>query len=112
MQRRERKPAACRIAHEGDAPGIETPGEPAIGLDRILERGGKRMLRREPVIDKQHACARRDCDPPSQIAVKRRGAEHVAAAVEIENVAVVARLAGDDANSLDPAGIDRDGLRA
>jgi hypothetical protein len=53
VQGRQCQPAARRVAHEGDLPGIETAGEPAIDRDRVFERGRKPVLGGEPIIEVQ-----------------------------------------------------------
>src|ERR1700730_11381567 len=102
----EGQAAACRIAHEGDAPMVEPISKPAVCRDRILDCSRKRVFGSEPVIEIEHAGARRDSDTPQEVAVKRGGADHITAAMEIEEVTIAVRLGNGDVNGPDPIGID------
>ena len=66
--------------------------QPAIGCDAIVERGGKRLLRRPAIIDRQHAAAARCAQMRRQPAIRRGRSGGEAAAVDVEQRA---RLVAD-----------------
>src|SRR5207247_2210203 len=79
--------------------------QPVPGGDGILQRGGKRVLRSEPVIDRGNLGARRRGEAPGDVAVELERSGHVAAAMQEEDVAVGARAGHGDAERRDPAEI-------
>ena len=85
---------------------VEPISEPAVCRDCILDRSRKRVLRRESVIEIQHAGARGDSDAPQEVAVKRGRPDHITSAMEIEEVTVGTRLRDGDVNGTYPIGID------
>src|SRR5262245_1540213 len=112
IERGERETPARRISHESDPPRIEFLGKPAIDRHRILERGGKRMLRGEPIVEVEHTGARGGADPPGEISQELRRPDRVGAAMEIEDAAIAARRSNRDTNRIDAAAVDRGGERA
>lgn len=64
------------------------------------------MLRREPIIEVEHAGARGGADAPGEIPKERRGSERVGAAVEVKDAAIAARLRHRHVDGIDAAAID------
>src|SRR5262245_19587983 len=112
IKRGDRERPAARSSHESDPPRIEFLRKPAIDRHRILERGGKRMLRGEPIVEVEHTGARGGADPPGEISQERRRADRVGAAMEIEDAAIAARRGNRNTNRIDAAAVDRGGERA
>ena len=56
--------------------------EPTIARHRIIERSRERMLRREPIIDRQHRGARCRAHTPRQMPVERRRTGDIHASME------------------------------
>jgi hypothetical protein len=83
QQQRKRKTPARGIAHDGNPTWVgAVRQEPTIARDRVIERGRERMLRCEPIVDRQHLGAGRRGDTPRQMTIKRGRAGHIPASVE------------------------------
>ncbi len=105
QRQRKRQPAAGGIADHRYPARLDAVGhEPAIRRRGIVERRRERKFGRQPVVDGQHLRARRQSDPPCQVAVKLGRAGDEAAAVQIKHVAIVPGGIWDDALGRDPAG--------
>ena len=65
--------------------------EPAVRGERVGERGGMRVLGRQPVVDVEGATARRLREVPDELAVRVHRAEAVAPAVEVERAPAARR---------------------
>jgi hypothetical protein len=90
MQRDGREPAAGAVAGNRDAFGIEPHSrrlarQPMERGDSIFDRGGERMFRRKPVIERKHACARVVAQRAAEDVVRADVAENAAAAMHEEN---------------------------
>src|SRR5207245_2423602 len=85
-QRRHRQSPACGVAGHDDAPRRDALREqPLVGGDRVPERGRKRMLRSEPVVEQQRARSGGARDGGGQMPMRARRADHVAATVQVED---------------------------
>ena len=126
---RQRKPAFAQGQHRGEheiaTGGIPGKGDvvrlqpliehPAIGRERIVQRGRKAMFRRKAIVDREHAAAAGECDLRNQVAVRGHRADAKAAAMEIENGLVVRRIGRRYPFAVDATGGDafvRDGCGA
>jgi hypothetical protein len=81
-----------------------------VGGDGVVERGRKGIFGSEPVIDRQHAGARRRCDTPNEVAVKRRRAVDETTAVKMQDMAILFRRRGGYAVRPSATGIRADCL--
>src|SRR5581483_11050715 len=85
QQQRGGEIATRRLAADDEIVGRKAHGEDlAISLDRILDRGGIRMLRCKPIVDVESGDAARGRQSRYERAMALDAAEHVAAAVEVE----------------------------
>ncbi len=85
-QGRHREPAARGVAADHDAIGRDALlEEPAIGGGGVLHRGRERMLGGQPVVEQQRGGLARGRDGGGEMAVRARGADHVAASVQVEH---------------------------
>ena len=101
QQGRHGQPAARRVAADRHLRGRQTLREqPLVGRDGVVEPGRERVLRGESVVDREHPHARRAAQLAGQAAVRRARAADVAAAVQVQQRAVVA-----DARRLDPLAV-------
>ena len=106
-QRREHEPAARGVTGERDLRGRHARAEqPAIRGGRVLDGRGERVLGREPVVDHERARLRGARDPRRQLAVRVERADHVAAAVQVEDHAVRAALGHAHPLRRDAPGVD------
>ena len=88
-QHREGEAGTGRIAADDDVVGRDALIEqPAIGLERVLDARGKRMLRREPVVGRQHPGESGTAEICGELAVSPGRARRVAAAMQEEEDAV------------------------
>ena len=89
----EHEIAAGGIAGKGDVLRLQALLEhPGIGGERILQRRRETMLRRQAIVDGEHAKAACIGDPRDQVAMRGDRAETKAAAVEIEDRLVGRRI--------------------
>ncbi|ABA48847.1 DNA-binding response regulator, LuxR family [Burkholderia pseudomallei 1710b] len=112
-ERREREAAARRIAAEHDrlrrrAGGHELP----VRGERIVERGRKRMLGREPIVERERAHAGELRQREHERAVRLRRTEVIAAAVEIQQHPAALRAPRRDVRAFEPLAAQRRGRRA
>ncbi|EIN01455.1 LuxR family transcriptional regulator [Paraburkholderia hospita] len=85
-ERREREAAARRIACDHDRVGLRAVFEQAtVRGQYIVERGGKRVFGREPVIERERARAAARCESKGRRAMRLRRAEIIPAAMQIED---------------------------
>src|SRR5690606_34754620 len=80
--------AAGTVASYGDATLVDgelgsLPGDPRSGDDAIVERRGKRVLGREPIVDREHGAARAIRELPAERIVRVDVADRPAAAMEV-----------------------------
>jgi hypothetical protein len=106
-KRREREAAASGIArnHNFSRRRARFP-QRAIRGERIVERGRKAMLRREPVIQREQTRPRARGQPDRDRAMRTRRAKVIAAAVQIKN-----RDARGCSRRRDPLALERRVLR-
>jgi hypothetical protein len=70
QQERKGKASAGRIADDGQPLRVSPIGQqPFIGLNCVVNRSWKRMLRGQPIVHGQQACTGRPGKTPSQMAV-------------------------------------------
>ena len=86
MQGDRRQPAAGAVAGDGDTPRIEPKRfrlvrQPGKRRDGVLHRCGERMLRRQPIVERQHRGARVVAQRAAQYVVSFDVAEDAASAM-------------------------------
>ena len=89
-QRAQRQPAPGRVPRDEGGLRVRGPRRPVArhpgeGGDRVAHGGRAGMLGRQPVVERQHRHARRGRQPAGQVAMRRRAAQAVAAAVQVED---------------------------
>ena len=82
----EREVAAGRVARDDDPlRRVALVEQVAVGGERVLDRRGQRRDGRQAVVEREHRQAGDVRDARDEVAVRARRAEHVAAAVEVED---------------------------
>ncbi len=81
------------VAGEGDHLGAEaefvgSAGDPCEGGDGVVDRGGCRVLGRQPVVDRQDPNTCPGCEPPAGPVVGLQAADGPAASVQVDDEGV------------------------
>ena len=103
----EGKAAAGRVSGDDDPTGLDAPvAQAVVACHGVLYRRRIGMFRCEAVVDAEHRCPTGGGNATHELCVGVEGAHHVAAAVEVEHAAVVARAGRADVPCRDAAGIE------
>ena len=98
--------AACSASVSARWPPAESPAttirsrrvalveQVAVGRERVLDRGGERRDGRQAVVERERRQAGDVRDARDEVAVRARRAEHVAAAVQVEDDGAVVAVRG------------------
>ncbi len=100
----ERQPASGGVAGDRDAARIDAlRDEPAVGGERVVDRGGVRVFRAHAVVERDHARVRGGADRGDERATRAGAPDDVAAAVRVEQHARFVDPGGPDVLGRDAA---------